>query len=263
MNEIICTKTGTRDDVLLAYLYDESGPDERLAFERHLGACAACRLELEAFGGVRAALARWAPPDPPLAVGVPVPAVSPVKPRGFWGSLGDVPAWAQMAAAVVFLGTAAGLANLEVAYSAEGLAIHTGWRHVGPAVSSLPSPVRVGEPPATPASPPWDRDLAALRQELNSALSASSVSGRTPAAQDSGDAVLRRVRLLLQESEQRQQRELALRVAEVVRDVQSQRNADLIRIDRSLGLIQSRTGMEVMRTQQQVNSLAQRVSQQP
>jgi hypothetical protein len=73
---------------------------------------------------------------------------------------------------------------------------------------------------------------------------------------------MKRVRSLLQESERRQQRELALRVAEVAQDAQAQRQADLMKIDRSLGLIQSRTGVEVMRTQQQLNTLAQRVSQQ-
>ena len=73
---------------------------------------------------------------------------------------------------------------------------------------------------------------------------------------------MKRVRALLQESERRQQRELALRVAELARDAQTQRQADLVRIDRSLGIIQNRTGVEVMRTQQQLNTLAQRVSQQ-
>jgi len=47
----------------------------------------------------------------------------------------------------------------------------------------------------------------------------------------------------------------------MAREVESQRQSDLARIDRNLGLMQSRTGMEVMRTQQQMNSLAQRVSQ--
>ncbi|MEQ1729603.1 MAG: hypothetical protein ABL982_14620, partial [Vicinamibacterales bacterium] len=75
-------------------------------------------------------------------------------------------------------------------------------------------------------------------------------------------ALLARVRSLVQESERRQQRELALRVAEVARDSQVQRQADLVKIDRSLGLIQRNTGVEVMRTQQQLNTLAQRVSQQ-
>ena len=48
----------------------------------------------------------------------------------------------------------------------------------------------------------------------------------------------------------------------MARDAQTQRQADLVTIDRSLGIIQSRTGVEVMRTQQQLNTLAQRVSQQ-
>jgi hypothetical protein len=42
-----------------------------------------------------------------------------------------------------------------------------------------------------------------------------------------------------------------------------QRQADLVKIDHTLGLIQNRTGMEVMRTQRQMNSLAQQVSQRP
>ena len=48
-----------------------------------------------------------------------------------------------------------------------------------------------------------------------------------------------------------------------MRDVQGQRQADLTKIDYVLGIMQSRTGSEVMRTQRQVNSLAQQVSQRP
>lgn len=112
---------------------------------------------------------------------------------------------------------------------------------------------------------PWQSDLQALEQKLRVALDArpATVATTTASAGSEDEAVLRRVRSLLQESEQRQQRELALRVAEIARDMQAERQGDLQRIDRSLGLIQSRTGMEVMRTQQQVNSLALRVSQRP
>ena len=74
---------------------------------------------------------------------------------------------------------------------------------------------------------------------------------------------MRRVRQLMQESERRQESELALRMAEAVRELQMQRQADLVKIDHTLGLIQNRTGMEVMRTQRQMNSLAQQVSQRP
>jgi hypothetical protein len=63
------------------------------------------------------------------------------------------------------------------------------------------------------------------------------------------------VRALLDESERRQQRELALRVAEVLRDVSTQRQADLVKIDRSLGAVQNNLGVEVMKQRQSLNLL--------
>jgi hypothetical protein len=68
---------------------------------------------------------------------------------------------------------------------------------------------------------------------------------------------------MIAQSEQRQQRELALRIGDVVNDVQVQRRADLSKIDRSIGLIQNSTGMEVLRQREMLNSLAVRVSQRP
>jgi hypothetical protein len=79
--------------------------------------------------------------------------------------------------------------------------------------------------------------------------------------QPASDEVIRRFRTLVRDSEQRQQRELALRVAEVARDVQAQRQADLVRIDRTLGVLQNNTGIAVRRQEQLLNSLAVRVSQ--
>jgi hypothetical protein len=85
------------------------------------------------------------------------------------------------------------------------------------------------------------------------------VSAQPP--RDASEAgLLRRVRALVDESEQRQQRELALRVADVIRDVESQRRADLVKIERSLGAIQSNTGVEVMKQRELLNYLV-RVSQ--
>ena len=65
----------------------------------------------------------------------------------------------------------------------------------------------------------------------------------------------RRVRAIIEESERRQERELALRVAEVVKDVNAQRQADLVKIDRSLGFIQSSTYGEQMKQRELVNYL--------
>ena len=72
--------------------------------------------------------------------------------------------------------------------------------------------------------------------------------------------MIRRVRALIDESEKRQQRELALRVAQVLRDVNVQRQVDLSNIDRNLGVIQNKTGVEILRQREIVNYLM-RVSQ--
>ena len=67
--------------------------------------------------------------------------------------------------------------------------------------------------------------------------------------------LVRRLRVLIEESEKRQQRELALRVAEVMRDVAAQRQSDLVKIDRTLGVVQNNLGVEVMRDRQRLDIL--------
>jgi hypothetical protein len=75
------------------------------------------------------------------------------------------------------------------------------------------------------------------------------------------EMMLVRVRALIEESEQRQQRALALRIAEVDNNVRAQRIADLRNIDRNLTVIQSNAGVDMRRLYQMTNDLAVRVSQ--
>jgi hypothetical protein len=63
------------------------------------------------------------------------------------------------------------------------------------------------------------------------------------------------VRALVEESERRQQRELALRLGEALRDVSAQRQSDLARIDRSIGAMQNSTGLEILRTRETINDI--------
>jgi Putative zinc-finger len=260
MNENFCTYSGKRDEILIAYLYDEITADERAAFDRHLLACAPCRVELDALGDVRSSLSRWAPPEPAghVAFSIAAPAA---RQKSIGTTIREIPAWAQVVAATLFLGAAAGLANFDMSYTAEGLSVRTGWRHPASAANVRMSTAPAAPTTTTTSSAPWKSDLAALEKDLRTALAAHPAVA--PSAASSDDAVLRRVRQLIQESERRQQSELALRVAEVARDAQAQRQADLVKIDRTLGLIQNSSRMEVMRTQRQVNSLAQQVSQRP
>ena len=117
----------------------------------------------------------------------------------------------------------------------------------------------------TPAeSGAWRADLTALEQQLRAEFRAATAVSSRPAVQTSAPAaeeILRRVQALVEQSESRQQRELALRIGELVRDVQAQRTADLVRIDRTLGYIQNGTGAEVMRQRRMLNDLAVRVTQ--
>ena len=259
MNETFCTYSGKRDEAIVAYLYGEMQGDERTAFDRHLVACAPCRAELVDLRDVRSELARWGSPEPaahvPFSVQIPRQPVVVARAR-------SIPVWAQAIAATLVLGAAAGVANLDVSYSrAAGLSVRTGWRHPAAATTNVTAtPASAAQGTVSPA--PWTADLAALERDLRAVLEQRPVA--TIAASSGGDeAVLRRVRQLVQDSERRQESELALRVAEAVREIQMQRQADLVKIDRTLGLMQNRTGLEVMRTQRQMNSLAQQVSQRP
>jgi putative zinc finger protein len=266
----ICGYPGDRESALTAYVYDETTTEERAAFETHLASCPRCRTEVAAFAGVRRQLAHWSPPD---FASIGRAAETPASERGggaktTWRT---IPAWAQAAAAMLVLGAAAGIANLDIHYDAQsGLNIHTGWSRANVAPAS-PSPVAQGFSPANTAQPsgvaqgvtpangadqatPWRADLAALEQQLRREMHAA------PAADTD---VLRRVRALVDESERRQQRDLALRVSALLQDLNARRQADLRKIDQNLGLIQDRTGVEVLRNRQMIDYFMQRVSQRP
>ena len=253
MTEIMCGYSGDREAALVASLYDDGDPALRAAFEAHLTGCGRCRDELDALRGVRVQLGRWAPPEPSFAViSRQSSGVSPSR-QSWWR---EIPAWAQVAAAVLLVGVSAGIANLDVRYDANGLSVRTGWSKQPPAPAA-------GVARNDGAAAPWRADLTALERQLKTEFRVAQVSAAavapvapTPRAASAADAdVLRRVRALLDESEKRQQRELALRVAEVVRDVNAQRQADLVKIDRSLGVVQNNLGVEVMKQRQSLNLL--------
>jgi len=160
----------------------------------------------------------------------------------------EMPAWAQVAAALLFLGVSAGIANFDVRYDHDGLVLRTGW-------SRTPASIATGASPTATTAAPWQADLEALEQRLQTESRAASSSARE-AADSSADAdLIRRVRALIQESERKQQNELALRIGEVARDFDTKRGTDLANIDRSLRTIQSDTGIQILQQQQRLNYL--------
>ena len=253
MLETICTYTG-RDDALVAYLYDDIEPAQRATFEAHLAGCGYCSRELAQLRGVRATLSVWTPPEPIRATSHEPRATSQEsRAASRWH---DIPAWAQVAAAMLVLGVSAGIANIEVHHDAAGWSMRTGWSKP-PVTAASPetaapdarASIAAGSPPA------WSADLSALERRLRTEFNAVPPRAVPATATISDVELQRRVRSILEESERRQERELALRVAEVMKDVSAQRQADLVKIDRSLGFIQSSTYGEQMKQREVVNYL--------
>ena len=268
MSEYICQYSGDREQAIVSYLYgDEGGFDvvERAAFDAHVAICERCSAELAAFEGVRTTLGAWSPPGlrsetHPVgsgsvgsgsvgpgsvgsgSVGSGFSRISPPAggPDGF--SWRDIPAWAQVAAAMLCLGVGAGIANLNVRYDANGLQVRTGWS------TGVPAPVAQTSQPVAGTvqdAAPWRAELTALEQRLRTDLHETPTA--TAANPTANSKTLRRVRALVEDSERRQQTELALRLAEAVREVNAQRQADLVRIDRNIGAMQNNTGREMLR----------------
>ena len=274
MNTIQCIYPD-RDAVLAGYLYDDIDQTERIAFDSHLTACRLCSDELAGLRGVRETLGGWAPPEPartfssfePRGASHEMPSISH-DPRGAWWH--QVPVWAQVAAAMLVLGASASIANLDIRYDrAGGLSVRTGWSRPAQVAAQTAAPAPVAKAAqdvakATQDEAPWRADLAALQSEMRSELraaktdSASTVQSASAAsAGDSmSDAELRRrARVLLDESEKRQTNQLALRVAELQKDYDSPRQADLTKINQNLGSIQRDTYGELLKQREGVNYL--------
>ena len=202
---------------------------------------------MAALGGVRRVLAEWTPPAPPLRFTVapdvdPATAVVPAASR--WQS---VPVWAQMVAATLALAVGAAVANLQVRHDQAGWTVTTGWLPPATApAATTPAAATAQNDDA------WRPALAALEQSLRRELASSAVPAQ-PAAAASDPQALGRLRALIQESERRQQQELAVRFAQFSRDLDLQRRADLVRIDQGIGQLEGRTGAEVARQREMLN----------
>ena len=254
---------------LAGYLYGECSPDEQAAMAAHLATCEPCRMDIDTLRETREALTAWAVPSGTAGVRVAVETLHTSPSRGWnWSAM---PVWAQAAAALfIFACGAAGAAvmNLDVRSDAAGITVRTGWG------------ARLEVAPALDATAP---DAAALDariravvhavvdaagqqglMETSRAVQAAAAPASTPEAPGAQPAaaedVLRRVEQMLTASETRQQRELALRVSQVLRDVDSQHRSDMARIERTVSPVAGLTAEEIQEQRQMLNYLM-RVSQ--
>src|SRR5215831_3569293 len=245
MTDTLCNYPD-RDEHLVAYLYDDIESAERAAFGLHLSNCRSCQEDLSALRGVRSALSTWAPPEPAFASRESRAASAGPRAARWWH---EVPAWAQVAAALFVIGVSATIANLDVRYDRSGLSIRTGW----------------SKPQASAENAePWRAELAALQSQVRTMAKqeASAVPAATEQPPSISEAELRRrVRMLLDERETRIQNEIALAVANVMKDYQAQRLADLARIDQTIGYVRTNTMTEQLKQREAVNYLLKVSSQ--
>jgi hypothetical protein len=237
---------------LAGYLYDECDAAERAAIEAHLATCARCASEVAGLGATRTALAEWAPPYAALGFRITSTAAEEqaregaarvLRPARWWQR--PLPAWAQVAAALLIFvaGATLGARANRVAPAAP------------PAQSAAVTAAVTAAPvPAATSVAVTPQDLVKLERQLRAEI--QRTRGAAPQGDASPDAAtLQRVRTLLAESEERQQRELAMRLTQVVRDMDAQRRSDLVRIERTFGQIEGFTRSELADQRQGINYL--------
>jgi hypothetical protein len=259
-------------DALLVLLYDDEGePDERAALETHVAGCAACGEVLSSLDTTRGVLGAWHAPRLPLGFALVRTAERSRLRQVLWsGGLA--------AAAVLVLAAASSLAQLRITYDASGFTVATG---------AAPAALPAGDRPASAATvsarvdealagswvesagksdAPWRADLELVATQLRSELARYAQEARAtapasmamrvalptappPARSMTDEELLRRVQDLLDQSEVRQQQNLALRVTELGRQFELARQADIVQVEQTL-----------TRIEQQRNELLRRVS---
>jgi hypothetical protein len=238
-------------DALLDYLYEEGDPAERLKIAQHLQECAPCSVAVLEFQNVRGMLRDWTPPAADLGFRVvrdgealtPLASAAPQPPREWWRAwtpLAHHGRWVQAAAAVLLFAAGMAVSQLNMGYSDGALTVR-----FRPAAASLMMPsanartASIALPSETPAG-------------FNSAVQPLA-SGATPQrvstdADVEHEQMLQLMRRMIDQSEQRQQRELALRLSQVASEVDTQHQADLLQIQQSMGQQQDQLMNYLVRT---------------
>ncbi len=214
-------------DALLDYLYEEGSPADRLKIAKHLQECAACSVAVLEFQNVRGMLRDWTPPASELGFRlVQDGQAAPVAPPAVWTS--RFAGWSQAAAAVVLFAAGMAVSQLSVDYS-DG-AVRVQMRPGASDASLQPVSARARTSsillPAETAGP---IGADAMYRELRDRVASSTASSTDT------EQLLQRVRAMIDQSEQRQQRELALRLSQVASEVDTQHQADLLSIQQNMG----------------------------
>jgi anti-sigma factor ChrR (cupin superfamily) len=222
---------------LVAYLYDECAPGEQALIEAHLVVCAVCASEIHGLRATRRTLAAWTPPEQALGFRItredePRPAKI-LEPKIAWWRA-PLPAWAQVAAALVIFGVGLSVGSARTTTSQDQTAtVRT---------ASVPP-----EGVQTEASSVSRDDLAQLEQKIRAELGQLRASNTaTPAAaRGSDDALIQRVRTMIDESAADERRNFTERMLNMADVIERQRRVDLAQIGNSMGQFRGATRDEI------------------
>ena len=234
-------------DALLDYLYEEGDPAERLTIAKHLQECArvlgcGARVPERARDAERldaAGVAARVPHGAGCTQHEPSRATARARAR-CWPR--RVASWrlASAAAAAVLL-FVAGMAVSQLSMDYDDGALTVQLRQPTPC-RARPN-VRDASIALPPRASPARQCRRRERRDRRDA-----VGGRAEYASVDTEQLLQRVRAMIDQSEQRQQRELALRLSQVAREVDTQHQADLLRIQQNFGQQQEATMDYLVRT---------------
>jgi len=258
--------------LIVTYLYGECDEAGRRAVDAHLATCPACAAELEQLRSVRTTLAGWPASgrQPAGRIVGPISEALVGHESASQRRAPVVPRWLQAAAAVLVLGAAAGVAQLDVRVDDGGVVVRTGW--IRSASADLVPVAAAAAPPAVAPAEDWRPELAALEADMRRELAAledraaraarAGAPGPVTAAARAGDTVLLgQVQRLIAVSEQRLEREMAEQLAAVIGEVEVQRRADLRGIQQTFGQLEGQADIAVRQNQELYNYLV-RASQQ-
>ncbi len=248
-------------ELLVAFLYEDLNDMDRAKVEMHLRACEACRDELAALRGVRVDLGAWTPQLPDLGFRIVRDArhlastEEAVKPAARAWRAWLTPAAGLAAAATLVFAAALSLAHVEIHSGPDGVTVRTGWSTSAPAVPTLAA--GIGAPRAIPGRDvlmPNDTvnpaGLAGIVQRIDALEMAmkqvpSTRNAAMLSARASDEEMIKRVREMVAQSESHQQGELAIRLAQVIRDFDNQRRVDLASVQASLARLDNNMTKEV------------------
>jgi anti-sigma factor RsiW len=232
------THIADNHDALLDYLYEEGDPAERLMVAQHLQECAACSVAVLEFQNVRGMLGDWKSPAAELGFrivqdsGQSSTASLEQRARGAWwqgsGATYRLKPWVrgfvQTAAAALLFTAGMAVSQLNIDYSNGAVTVAWGPDRPsenGRSASITLSPENVNAPANAPSREEIERE--------------NRVRPGAGASEADTERLFQRVRAMIDQSEQRQQREFALRLSQFSSEVDTQHQADVLRIQQDVG----------------------------